>query len=91
MDEAVQAAQPASPTKLSPREQADGDWPFWHELLGMMLTGGPRPARKKVEACEEAAVLGDAAALKLAAHALKGSAASLCLTRLTQVRHQLQG
>ena len=36
-----------APPPLTPREQCDGDWEFWCELMDTMLNGGKMPARAK--------------------------------------------
>jgi len=74
------------PPKMTPAEQCDRDWPFWRELLGTMLNGGKQPARAKLAAAREAVEAGEMERLKLLAHAMKGSAATMCLSQLTQVR-----
>jgi hypothetical protein len=35
------------PQSLTPREQCEGDWEFWCELMDVMLNGGKMPARAK--------------------------------------------
>jgi hypothetical protein len=76
----------STPQKLTPAEQCSHDWVFWRELLGTMLNAGSMPARAKVLACRAAIAAGDFGELRLLAHALKGSAATMCLSQLTLVR-----
>jgi hypothetical protein len=38
------------PPALTPREQCEGDWEFWCELMDVMLNGGKMPARAKARA-----------------------------------------
>jgi len=84
-------SQPAPPPPLSPREQCDGDWSFWVELMETMLHGGRVPCMAKLAGCRAALQRGDAVDLRVQAHALRGSAAALCLNQLCQARLRKDG
>ena len=44
-----------APPPLTPREQCDGDWEFWCELMDTMLNGGKMPARAKARSANRGA------------------------------------
>jgi hypothetical protein len=45
------------PPSLTPREQCEGDWEFWCELMDVMLNGGKMPARAKARGGAHACIM----------------------------------